>query len=329
VNWASDRRHVHIISGDGDAAALIEVASGRSISSRPPRADMLASPPVADLDRQAMFGTTAQGALIRSDLRTGAVTRTSPVKPPLVHWAIAVSADGRVLAVETLSVDAAGKQHPRDVSVRDPMTLAIRRRLPPLDRPAWTLSLNHDGSLLVATADLDNHVQLWDTRTAQRRWNIDIGYQDGQAIAFSPNGRTLLVGTFDGAVVLLDVATGRVLARHTLRLSAQIWSADFAPDGSVVAVGGNDGQVHLLTADTLHEIGQLPIGTGATWAFAAYSTDGSVLSAVDERGHIVRWDPRPQSWVHRACAIAARDLTPTEWDSYLPGVPRQRTCTTG
>ena len=36
VNWASDRRHVHIISGDGDAAALIEVASGRSISSRPP-----------------------------------------------------------------------------------------------------------------------------------------------------------------------------------------------------------------------------------------------------------------------------------------------------
>jgi WD40 repeat protein len=129
--------------------------------------------------------------------------------------------------------------------------------------------------------------------------------------------------------VLLDIATGRVLARHSLRLSAQIWSADFAPDGGVVALGGNDGQIHLLTADTLREIGQLPIGTGATWAFAAYTADGSALSAVDERGRIVQWDARPQSWIHRACAIAARDLTRTEWDTYLPGVSPQHTCITG
>jgi WD40 repeat protein len=137
----------------------------------------------------------------------------------------------------------------------------------------------------------------------------------------------LAVGTFDGAVVLLDIGTGRVLARHTLRLSSQIWSADFSPDGGVIALGGSDGQVHLLTADTLHEIGQQPIRTGATWAFAAYTRDGSVLSAVDERGLIIQWDSRPQSWVARACAIAARDLTDTEWNTYLPGVSHQRTCT--
>jgi hypothetical protein len=119
---------------------------------------------------------------------------------------------------------------------------------------------------------------------------------------------------------LLDIATGQVLARHTLRLSTQIWSADFAPDGGVVALGGNDGQVHLLTGDTLREIGQLPIGTGASWAFASYNADGSVLSAVDERGHIVQWDARPQSWIHRACAIVGRDLTPDEWNTYLPGL---------
>ena len=171
---------------------------------------------------------------------------------------MAVSGDGRVLAVETLSVDAAGYQHPRGVTLRDPTTLAIRRRLPPLTLPALTTWLNRDGSLLLATADLDNHVELWDTRTGHRRWQTDIGYPEGQAIALSPNSRTLVVGTFGGAVVLLDIATGRVLARHSLRLSAQIWSADFTPDGAVVALGGNDGQVHLLTADTLHEIGQLP-----------------------------------------------------------------------
>jgi WD40 repeat protein len=120
-----------------------------------------------------------------------------------------------------------------------------------------------------------------------------------------------------------------VLARHTLRLSSQIWSADFTPDGRLVALGGDDGQVHILTADTLREIGQLPIGTAGTWAFVAYDASGSTLSAVDDRGHVVRWDARPQSWPHRACAVVgARDLTATEWDSYLPGVPRQNTCAT-
>jgi len=84
----------------------------------------------------------------------------------------------------------------------------------------------------------------------------------------------------------------------------------------------------VLTADTLHEVGQLPVRTGAVWAFAAYTRRGSVLAAVDERGQIVQWDSRPRSWVDRACAVAARNLTDSEWDTYLPGAPHQRTCTT-
>jgi WD40 repeat protein len=169
-------------------------------------------------------------------------------------------------------------------------------------------------------------VELWDTRNGHRRWQVDIGHVDGQAFALSPNGRTLVIGTYSGAVVSVDLATGRVLARHTLRLSAQIGSVDFSPDGAVIAVGGDDGQVHLLTGGTLREIGQLPIGTGGTWALAAYTANGSALTAVDERGRIVQWDPRPASWLRRACSIAGRDLTAPEWNTYLPGVPYQRTC---
>ncbi len=323
VAWSGDRRRVYVNSNDGSAAALLDVASGRTI-----RAYTSATGPqskaveVADPDRQAMFGPTADGTLVRYDLHTGAVTATSPVEPPLRNTTMALSGDGTVLAVDTERVDPDGTLHPYDVTIRDATTLTIRRRLPALAHWAWTLWLNADGSLLVATADRDSHVDLWDTRTGQRRWRVDIGYPAGKAMTVSPNGRTLLIGTFNGAVVLLDIATGRVLARHTLRLSAQIWSADFAPDGGVVALGGDDGQVHLLTGDTLREIGQLPIGAGATWALAAYSADGWVLSAVDERGRIVRWDTRPETWIRRACAVVARDLTPAEWDTYLPGVAR-------
>jgi WD40 repeat protein len=137
----------------------------------------------------------------------------------------------------------------------------------------------------------------------------------------------MVVGTFEGGVALLDVATGRVLARHTERLSYQISSVKFAPDGTIVALGGRDGRAHLLAADTLHEIGQLPLATGAAWGFVSYNADGSRLSAVDDRGRVMHWDTRPDSWIGRACTIVDRDFTPAEWATYLPGVPHQRTCT--
>ena len=207
----------------------------------------------------------------------------------------------------------------------DPDTLAVRHRLPPLGFSPYIMWLNQDGSSLAATEIGGTHVELWDASTARRRWHTDIGLS-GTAIALSPNGRTLVVGAYNGAVVLLDATTGRVLTRHTLRLPSYIASAEFSPDGTVIALGGNDGQVHLLEANTLREIGQLPTGTGATWAFASY-TDDSTLSAVDERGHVVRWKTQPQSWINHACTIVGRDLTATEWDTYLPGTPHQRTCT--
>jgi hypothetical protein len=48
---------------------------------------------------------------------------------------------------------------------------------------------------------------------------------------------------------------------------------------------------------------------------------------MDERGRVMHWDTRPESWIRRACTIAGRDFTPAEWTSYLPGVPHQHTCT--
>jgi WD40 repeat protein len=330
VAWSRDRRRVYVNSSDGGAATLIDVESGATVPCQTPAGESHGSfVNKADPDRQAMFGTDADGALVRYDLLTATVTHTSPVPRPLELGAFALSGDGHVLAVETERLDPDGDLLSHDVTIRHAATLAVLKRLPALAHWALGMWLNAEGSLLVATADQDERVELWDTRSGQRRWSVGIGYRAGLAIAQPPDGRRLLIGTFDGGVVLLDLANGRVLARHTLPLSAQIWSADFAPNGGVVALGGNDGQVHLLTGDTLREIGKLPIGTGASWALAAYSSDGSVLSAVDERGRVVRWDTRPESWLRRACAVVARDLTPAEWDTYLPGVPHRSTCTAG
>lgn len=329
VAWSRDGSRVYVAAADSSAAAVIDVASGRITSRPPPVArDPAEAAPVADLDRQAIFTSTTTGLLRRHDLQTGA-TRASPVEPPLESHIIALSGDGRVLADELESLDEDGNYQVRGVDLLSPDTMADRRRMPPLGFVPWHIWLSQDGSLLAATEHLGNHVELWDTRTGRPRWQTDIGYQNGSAIAISPDGNTMAVGTLDGAVVLLDVASGRVLARRTERLSSHIASVQFSPDGEVIALGGSDGRAHLLDPGTLREIGQLPLLTGGSWAFVFYHPDGSHLFAVDERGHVVRWDTRPESWVARACEIVGRDFTPAEWDSYLPGVPLQRTCTTG
>jgi hypothetical protein len=43
------------------------------------------------------------------------------------------------------------------------------------------------------------------------------------------------------------------------------------------------------------------------------------LLATTASGHGYRWDIRPSSWIRRACAIAGRNLTRTEWSDALPG----------
>ena len=330
VTWSDDGRRVYVAAGDGSAAALIDIASGRRVSSLPAVAiDPFAETPAADLDQQAIFTTTTNGLLRRHDLRTGETTRTVTVDAPLMSHTIAVSGDGRLLAAELESQDAAGNWQVRGIDLRDTQTLALRRRLPPLSFIPWYIWLNRDGALLAAAEFSGNHVELWDTTTGRRHWRTDLGHRSGSAIALAPDGRTMAVGTFEGAVLLLDVATGRILTRHTERLSSRITSTEFSPDGQTIAIGGNDGHARLLTADTLREIGPLPAATGATWVFISHDPDGSTLSAVDERGHIVQWNTRPASWIARACQIVSRDFTTAEWDSYLPGLPQQRTCATG
>jgi WD40 repeat protein len=330
VAWSSDRRTVYTADDTG-ASALVDVNSGRSQNAFSPYAESLGyslfSSLSIDIDHAASYFGTSEGGFARLDMRSRSVV-TLPPPAPFLYGNADVSGDGQVLAVATIRRDSDERLHTVDITIRDANTLAVRARLPTPDALIWATWLNHDGSLVLTAHNFDNNIEVRDTRTGALRWRTDIGDNLGQAIALSPDGRTLIVGTYHGTVVLIDVTSGRILARHNLRLSAHISSADFSRDGDIIAVGGDDGQVHLLTTSNLNEIGQLPVGAGAAWTNVAHTADGSMLTAVDERGRIVHWDTRPQSWTQRACSIVGRNLTDAEWATFIPGTTRQRTCLT-
>jgi hypothetical protein len=120
-------------------------------------------------------------------------------------------------------------------------------------------------------------------------------------IAFSPDGRWAVTAGYGGDVFRWDVdpATGHWSGRERL--------AGHTGDLSGVEVEPGGARIVTVAAD--HTI--------ITWDMGP---DG---------GRAQRGAGNPEDRLAAACAIVGRDLTPAEWQRYLPERPWEPTCTDG
>src|SRR5208283_2694078 len=72
--------------------------------------------------------------------------------------------------------------------------------------------------------------------------------------AFSPDGRTAVVGSFAGTVMLVDMASGQVIRRLAGEPNPPVSSVAFSPDGRRVLFGSMGSYAYLLDAATGKEI---------------------------------------------------------------------------
>jgi WD40 repeat protein len=201
---------------------------------------------------------------------------------------------------------------------------------------------------MLAAADQDGSVRLWDVRHARRP--VQLGRplrHEGYAVdtvAFSPDDEILASGGADQSVTLWNIEHPNNVKKlgtpfaHT----DKILSLAFSPDGAILAVGDGDGDIVLWDMKTRRSLGDSGLtgrhGANSEVDALRFDRRGSVLLSAGPSNPIVAW--KSTLWSddadilrEYACRFARRNLRPDEWaqlfaDTRLEHRGDRRTCPT-
>jgi WD40 repeat protein len=168
--------------------------------------------------------------------------------------ALCFSPDGRILARGAYILDKDQQLAGTEVKLWDLSQNKESAALanPVHKNPINSLTFSADGHLL-AGADFEGNVILWDVAKGAVRTSFQ--HEEKRrihSVAFSPDGRTLVVAVGDhpgrdfepGLIELWDVSAGQRLATFTGH-TAEVTSVAFAPDGRLLASGSQDKTIRL------------------------------------------------------------------------------------
>jgi WD40 repeat protein len=110
-------------------------------------------------------------------------------------------------------------------------------------------------------------------------------------VVFSPNGKTLASGSFDGSVRLWDVETRQPLGQPLALAgdSFSIQSMAFSPDGKTLASGSFDGIVRLWNVETRQLLGELVNDSSSVYS-VAFSPNGKLLASGNGDNTVRLWN---------------------------------------
>jgi len=171
------------------------------------------------------------------------------------------------------------------LDLRDPRTGTISRTVPLPARTFARLAFSPDLKTLawtsVPTRGRYGGLITLSVQTPQRTWQSSIPGLSGTAVlAFSPDGRTLVVGNHNGYFQLWDVARG-VRARTVLLRFWGVERLTFSPDGTRLFVGARENGFLYDTRSWQGRQLPYPYSFAKTSASVAFSPDGQTLAIAD------------------------------------------------
>lgn len=232
------------------------------------------------------------GAIVITDLATGEALSSRPIDPPGALHALAVSPDGKSVAA------AFGGRVLRVYPVASGAELASIAPTSPLEAIAALAA----GKAFVASDDFGRALH-W-SADGLRVLGGEPGSPRARAVAISPDGRTIALGSDAGAVRLLDLAAAA--PERTLLTGAPVLSIAFSSDGKHLAAGAESPGIRLWDATTGAAAGELRLKAGPVRA-VRFSPDGARLLSASRDG-VTLWDVAArQGMRHTAYGAEPRD----------------------
>jgi serine/threonine protein kinase/WD40 repeat protein/Leucine-rich repeat (LRR) protein len=132
--------------------------------------------------------------------------------------------------------------------------------------PVKSVALSPDGRLAASGSGWlkgDQTARIWDVETGRMLHVLDVGH-NVMSVAFSPDGRGLLVGGMSNDLTLWDTVSGQQIRTYTTtkepsRLEVKVGQVGFTPDGKrVIAAKGRMNVVYVFDTETEAMVHRLP-----------------------------------------------------------------------
>lgn len=161
---------------------------------------------------------------------------------------------------------------------------------------AWAVAFSPDSQSLAVGCDTEEvpfGLRLYQAETGQLLWQVKDHPALVTAVAFTPDGKTLVSGGFDWKVRLHDAATGKLLdclTGHT----GSVRCLAVSPDGRLAASGGKDRTIQVYDLTT-REVRRALRGHEQQVMAVTFTPDSRTLISTSTDGTVRFWDPETGS----------------------------------
>ena len=117
------------------------------------------------------------------------------------------------------------------------------------------------------------------------------GHTDSvNSVAFSPDGRHIVSGSYDSTLQVWDAQTGEQVGNPFQGHTSSVWSVAFSPDGRHIISGSDDRTIRIWDAKTGDQVGNPLQGHTDSVNTVAFSQDGRYIVSGSDDTTIQVWD---------------------------------------